>query len=169
MNPRISAIASLLAISLAASQGAAGTAKDPKPVNGRRFAALANAAIATMKKRAAELNESGVAVVSYAPEDAPQRWTSKMAVVGRMENPPTATASDNNPQGISCAKSAEMADTLKESGVVVGPPMTGALCWQHGVIARSSTGYVFVAFSGGKSENDEEVSRSGLAVLKDGL
>jgi hypothetical protein len=47
--------------------------------------------------------------------------------------------------------------------------MTGEFAWQGGVIARVKTGYVIVAFSGGKSEDDVEVSRSGLAVLKGGL
>ena len=59
-----------------------------------------------------------------------------------------------------------MADTLKDSGSGVRPPMTGEYGWQGGVIARAKNGYVIAAFSGGKSEDDVEASKAGLAVLK---
>jgi uncharacterized protein GlcG (DUF336 family) len=47
--------------------------------------------------------------------------------------------------------------------------MTGEFGWQGGVVARGKTGYVIVAFSGGKSEDDVEVSRAGLELLKAAL
>jgi hypothetical protein len=47
--------------------------------------------------------------------------------------------------------------------------MTGEFGWQGGVIARTSTGYAIVAFSGGKSPDDVEIAKAGLAVLKAGL
>jgi hypothetical protein len=59
-----------------------------------------------------------------------------------------------------------MADTLKDSGSQVRPPMTGEFGWQGGVIAHGEAGYLIAAFSGGKSEDDLEVSRAGLAKLK---
>jgi uncharacterized protein GlcG (DUF336 family) len=62
-----------------------------------------------------------------------------------------------------------MADTLKDSGTAGRPPMTGEFGWQGGVTAHSRTGNIIVAFSGGKSEDDVEVSKAGLAVLKAGL
>jgi uncharacterized protein GlcG (DUF336 family) len=44
--------------------------------------------------------------------------------------------------------------------------MTGEFGWQGGVIAKVKTGYLIVAFSGGKSEDDVQVSKAGLEVLK---
>ena len=141
----------------------------PKPIGAKKFDALADAALDAMKKRAAELKISGVAVVAYAQGDTIQGWTSKMAVVGRMKDAPSATDKGNNLLGIAYAKAAEMADTLQNSGTAPRPPMTGEFGWQGGVIARVKTGYVIVAFSGGKSEDDVEVSRAGLAVLQPAL
>jgi hypothetical protein len=151
----------LMAVSLTVSAASA-----PKPVSAKKFDALADSALAAMKKRAAELKVTGVAVVAYAQGDSIQGWTSKMAVVGRMKDAPSATEKGNNLLGIAYAKAAEMADTLENSGTAKRPPMTGEFGWQGGVVARVKTGYVIVAFSGGKSEDDVEVSRSGLEVLK---
>jgi len=108
-------------------------------------------------------------VVSYAQGDTIQGWTSKMAVVGRMKDAPSATEKGNNLLGIAYAKSAEMADTLENSGTAKRLPMTGEFGWQGGVIARVKTGFAIVAFSGGKSEDDVQVSKAGLEVLKGAL
>jgi hypothetical protein len=179
MKTHLLAMAVLLAVSLTAGgeRAVAGTlpadgsqaAKIAKPASAKKFDAVADAALAAMKKRAAELKATGVAVVSYAPGDSIQGWSSKMAVVGKMKDPPSATGKGNNLLGIAYAKSAEMADTLKDSGTSTRPPLTGEFGWQGGVIARAKTGYVIAAFSGGKSEDDAEISRSGLEVLKGAL
>jgi hypothetical protein len=161
MKIHLLAIGMLMAVSLTVSAASA-----PKPVSAKKFDALADSALAAMKKRAAELKVTGVAVVAYAQGDSIQGWTSKMAVVGRMKDAPSATEKGNNLLGIAYAKAAEMADTLENSGTAKRPPMTGEFGWQGGVVARVKTGYVIVAFSGGKSEDDVEVSRSGLEVLK---
>jgi len=139
-----------------------------KPVNAKKFDALATAALEAMKQKAAELNIQGVAVVNYAPGDSVQNWSSKMAVVGRMTDP-KASANGNNLLGIAYAKSAEMADTLQNSGTVKRPPMTGEFGWQGGVVAPVKSGHLIVAFSGGKSEDDVQVSKAGLAVMLKGL
>jgi hypothetical protein len=62
-----------------------------------------------------------------------------------------------------------MADTLQNSGTAKRPPMTGEFGWQGGVMAKTKTGYAIVAFSGGKSEDDVQVSQAGLEVLKGAL
>ena len=62
-----------------------------------------------------------------------------------------------------------MADTLQNSGTASRKPMTGEFGWEGGVIAKVKTGYAIVAFSGGKSEDDVQVSSAGLAVLKGSL
>ena len=169
MKMRLLGPAILLAASLAVGVGYARAASAPKPVNAKKFDALANRALEAMKKRAAELKVTGVAVVSFAPGDSVQGWSSKMAVVGRMKDEPSESKKGNNLLGIAYAKASEMADTLENSGTAKRQPMTGEFGWQGGVVARAKSGYVIVAFSGGKSEDDVEVSKSGLEVMKSGL
>jgi hypothetical protein len=62
-----------------------------------------------------------------------------------------------------------MADTLENSGTAKRPPMTGEFGWQGGVVAEVKGSYVIVSFSGGKSEDDVQVSKAGLEVMKKGL
>jgi hypothetical protein len=162
MNHRMSAIATLLAIAVSLAPSNL-SAASPKKLD-----ALESQALEVMKKKAAELNISGVAVVSYAEGDTIQGWTSKMAVVGRLTDP-KASEHGNNLLGIAYAKSAEMAETLQDSGTAKRPPMTGEFGWQGGVILKGKSGYIVVAFSGGKSEDDVQVSKAGLEILKKGL
>lgn len=159
----------LLAAVMAVGGRDALAANPPKPLNAKKFDSLATAALEAMKQKAAELKIGGVAVVNYAPGDAVQAWSSKMAVVGRMKDVPTDTSKGNNLLGIAYAKSAEMADTLLNSGTAKRPPMTGEFGWQGGVVERVKSGYAIVSFSGGKSEDDVQVSKAGLEVLKKGL
>jgi hypothetical protein len=156
----------LLCAGLAVSAGAAGA---PKPVDAKKFDALATAALEAMRQKADELKIGGVAVVNYAPGETVTAWSSKMAVVGRMKDAPTDSSKGNNLLGIAYAKSAEMADTLENSGTAKRPPMTGEFGWQGGVVEKGKAGYLIVSFSGGKSEDDVQVSKAGLAVLKKGL
>jgi len=162
MTYRLSALASLIAISVSLAPTNLHAAS-PKKLD-----ALESQALEVMKKKATELNISGVAVVSYAEGDTIQGWTSKMAVVGRITDP-KASEHGNNLLGIAYAKSAEMAVTLQDSGTAKRPPMTGEFGWQGGVILKGKSGYIVVAFSGGKSEDDVQVSKAGLEVLKKGL
>jgi hypothetical protein len=161
-------ISATLMAAILGSSPMATAAGAAKPVNAKKFDALATAALEAMKQKAAELNIQGVAVVNYAPGDSVQNWSSKMAVVGRMTDP-KASANGNNLLGIAYAKSAEMADTLQNSGTVKRPPMTGEFGWQGGVVAPVKSGHLIVAFSGGKSEDDVQVSKAGLAVMLKGL
>ena len=155
----------LLAGAIALTAGGAGR---PKPISVKKLDALEAQAIEAMKQRAAELNIQGVAVVNYAPGGKVDSWTSKMAVVGRMIDP-KASANGNNLLGIAYAKSSEMADTLIDSGTAKRPPMTGEFGWQGGVIGEVKGGHIIVSFSGGKSEDDVQVSKAGLAVMEKGM
>jgi uncharacterized protein GlcG (DUF336 family) len=148
---------------LATAAGAA------KPVNAKKFDRLASAALEAMKQKAAELKIQGVAVVNYAPGESVENWSSKMAVAGRMTDPAASNGKGNNLLGIAYAKSSEMARTLMDSGTLKGTPMTAEFFWQGGVIFKAKSGYVIVAFSGGKSEDDVQVSKAGLEVMKAGL
>lgn len=143
-------------------------AKAPKPVSGKRFDAAAQAALAAMKARAADLHIQGVAVVAFAPGESINGWQSQMAVVGHMTDN-TNGEKGNNLLAIAYAKASEMANTLKDSGTAGKPPMTGEFGWQGGVMAQTPNGYMIVAFSGGKSEDDVATSRAGLAVLQQRL
>jgi len=62
-----------------------------------------------------------------------------------------------------------MARTAKDSGTSGLTPMAGEFSWQGGVVAKTGKGLIIVAFSGGKSEDDVEVSKAGLAILKSAL
>ena len=141
----------------------------PELASAKNFEATADAALLAMKKRATELKIGGVAVVAYFEGDTIQSWSSKMVVVGRMKDAPSTGNNGSNLLGIAYAKAAEMADTLQNSGSGTRPPMIGEFGWEGGVIARAKTGYVIAAFSGGKSEDDVEVSKAGLEVLKGAL
>jgi hypothetical protein len=144
-------------------------AKDKQSKSQEHFDALADSALAAMKARAEELKIGGAAVVAYYEGDTIQSWSSKMLVVGRYKDEPTANDKGSNLLAIAYAKAAEMADLHKDSGSQVRPPMTGEFGWKGGVIAKGKSGYVIAAFSGGKSEDDAEVSRAGLAKLMTGL
>lgn len=166
MNPRMLRFA-LAGVLLLLAAGTV-SAKSPKSVPAKKFDAAAKAALAAMKARAAELNIAGVAVVAFAQGDAVEGWTSEMAVVGHMTDH-TNGEKGNNLLGIAYAKASEMARTAKDSGTSGLTPMIGEFGWQGGVVAKTDKGLIIVAFSGGKSEDDVEVSKAGLAILKSAL
>jgi hypothetical protein len=133
------------------------------------FYELADAALLAMQKRAEELKIYGVAVVAYAEGDTVKSWSSKMLVVGKMTNPPSGANTGDNLLGIAYTKASEMADTLKNSGSKVRPPMKGEYGWEGGVTAKGKAGNIIVAFSGGASAEDVLVSKAGLAILQSRL
>ncbi len=90
-----------------------------------------------------------------------------MVVVGRFKDEPTQDNKGANLLAIAYSKASEMADTLKNSCSGVRPPMSGEFGWPGGAIVRGKTGYWIAAFSGGKSEDDVEVSKAGLAVIQE--
>lgn len=140
-----------------------------RPAAAKSFDELSDAALVVMRKRAGELKVGGVAVVAYFEGDSIQSWSSKMAVVGRVKDEPSSTQKGSNLLAIAYAKASEMADTLKDSGSHVRPPMTGEFGWEGGVIVRVKAGYVVAAFSGGQSADDVRVSRAGAEELRAGV
>lgn len=129
------------------------------------FDRAASIALQTMKAKAEEQKIGGAAVLACFEGDSIQSWSSKMLVVGRMKDEPTATGKGSNLLGIAYAKAAEMADTLKDSGSGVRPPMLGEYGWKGGVIVPIKGGHIIAAFSGGKSEQDAATSRVGAAKI----
>ena len=134
-----------------------------------RFNDLADSALLTMRKKAEAASVEGVAVLAYFSGDKAEAWTSKMVVVGHIRKEPSATDKGSNLLAIAYAKASEMADTLKNSGSQVRPPMTGEFGWEGGVIVHLKTGYLIAAFSGGQSSDDVAISRAGAARVLEQL
>ena len=171
-RPRLLALLLSAALCSATAQKPADPHPAPSPhipATPTAFDAAASSALAAMGQRAAELNIQGVAVVAFFEDEKIQGWTSKMLVVGHIKDEPAAPAKGSNLLGIAYAKAAEMADTLKDSGSQVRPPLTGEFGWSGGVIVHGRSGYLIAAFSGGKSEDDVQVSRAGVEQLKSKL
>jgi hypothetical protein len=160
----------LLTVAVASGSAVAQTGSNvpQKVLESKSFDATADAALAAMKAQAQTMGVGGVAVVAYFEGETIQSWSSKMIVVGRYKDDPTAADKGSNLLGIVYAKVAEMVDTHQDSGGGVRPPMTGEFGWKGGVIARGKAGYWIAAFSGGKSEDDVKISREGLAKLTAG-
>jgi hypothetical protein len=129
------------------------------------FDDLADKALMAMKLRAEELHIKGVGLVAYVPGDDVTGWSSKMIVVGHLKTSSSTNDPGSNLLAIAYSKAAEMADTLKPSGSGVRAPMKGEFGWQGGWIVLGRTGHLIAAFSGGKSEDDVKVSKTGLEVF----
>jgi hypothetical protein len=130
------------------------------------FNDLADKALLAMKQRAEELKIKGAAVVAYVPGNDVNSWSSKMLVVGHFKTQSSTNDPGSNLLAIAYSKAAEMADTLKPSGSTPGrTPMKGEFGWQGGWIVQGKTGHIIAAFSGGKSEDDVKVSKTGLEVF----
>ncbi len=151
---------SVLALGLARPLAGAEAAGPTNP-----FEARSAPALQAMRARAGQLKISGVAVLSFSDGPSLLGWTSKMVVVGRDQDAPSAKDAGANLLAIAYAKSAEMALTLKDSGHAGRPLMTGETGWQGGVIREWNGGYLIAAFSGGKSEDDVQVALAGVAAI----
>jgi predicted small lipoprotein YifL len=143
--------------------------KAPKPMSPKKIDAVEQIALTAMKAKAAELKVQGVAAASFAPGEAVEGWTSKMAVVGRMTDPSATDGRGNNMLGIAYDKSAEMARTHVNSGIAPCKAMVAEFCWQGGAIEKVKGGWLIVAFSGATGEQDFAVSQAGLAAMKAGI
>jgi hypothetical protein len=133
------------------------------------FNDLADQALLAMKQRAEALKIKGVAVVAFVPGDEVTSWCSKMLVVGQLKTDSSTNNPGSNLLAIAYTKASEMADTLKPSGSGVRPRLIGELGWQGGWIAQGKTGHIIAAFSGGRSEDDVMVSKTGVGVLAGAL
>ena len=160
-------VASLLTLALLPLQASSRHRAAPcKTSTDASFSDAANDALDAMRALAEQQKSGGVALVAFMPGESLDSWSSKIVVVGRYKDLPTATDKGANLLGIAYAKASEMADTLKDSGSQSRPPMTGEFGWRGGVIAHTRTGYLIAAFSGGKTQDDLAVSRAGLARLE---
>lgn len=147
------------------SEDAMSIAAENTSIAGAAFDGLADGALAAMRERADSLKVSGVAVVAYFQGEKIAAWISKMIVVGRVSDEPNGTQKGSNLLAIAYAKAAEMADTLRDSGSQVRPPMTGEFGWQGGLIMHVKNGYLITAFSGGQSADDVSISRTGMSHI----
>ena len=131
----------------------------------KNFEKAADQALQAIKQRAETLNIRGVAMVAASEGDRVQSWSSKMLVVGAMRKGPSRDEPEMNLLAIVYSKAAEMADTLKASGSGARTPLMGEYGWGGGVIAKTKTGYVFAAFSGGSSVDDVKAAQAVLDIL----
>lgn len=114
--------------------------EDGRPLHVAKFDRTADRALLAMERRAHELGIQGVAVVAYFDGDSVRSWVSKMIVVGSgIEDQPAQNQKASNLLAVAYSKAAEMADTLKNSGSHVRPPLTGEFGWNGGAIARGET------------------------------
>lgn len=164
MKPIFAILASLLGVTLAFVPSTSGGSEAPE--SGRKiFENTADQALAAMSKRAEQLKIQGAAVVAYVEGEKTTAWSSRMVIVGSMKQAPSANNRGVNLIAIAYSKAAEMADTFKDSGSGLRPPMTGEFGWQGGLITKVKTGYLIAAFSGGPSADDLKVARVGLDFL----
>jgi hypothetical protein len=158
-----------ITMAVAALAGTAARAEDTPPADPAAFGHAATAALAAMKTQAETLGVKGVAIVAYAPGAAVTSWSSQMLVVGNLTKGPSGADKGINYLAIAYSKAGEMAATLKDSGGKERPPFVGEVGWQGGATSAGKTGLLFAAFSGGKGEQDYQISKAGLAVLGQSL
>ncbi len=123
------------------------------------FIKQADKSLALIEQAAQKISIKGVAIIAFIPGDKTTSWISKMKVVGHL------TDGKNNLLGIASAKASEMADTHLDSGIGVREIYSGELGYKGGLIKKVNGGYILAVFSGGKSEQDLEVSKIGLDWL----
>jgi hypothetical protein len=149
----------LILSSLSFTTNAQTTSKEEKKAE-KAFIKHVDDALLIMEKAAKDMNVKGVAIVSFIPGKKAQSWASKMLVVGNMTNDKA------NFLGIASAKSAEMAETLINSGSKIRPPKNGELGYKGGVIKKTDSGYLLAAFSGATGEQDAAISAKALDWLE---
>jgi hypothetical protein len=168
--PGYAVLAFATAVSAQDKTGEPVQAKSDAAVQSTRvFNDLADKALLAMKQRAEELKIKGVAVVAYVPGEEAKSWCSKMLVVGHLKTGPSTNDPGSNLLAIAYSKASEMADTFKPSGSGARPPLKGELGWQGGWIEQGKTGHIIAAFSGGRSEDDVLVSKTGVEVFAGAL
>ena len=136
-----------------------------RPVESGDFSTRAGTALRAMREKAEQLHVGGAAVIAFFEGAELRGWTSSMLAVDRYKDAPSADKAGANLLAIAYAKAAEMADTLKDSGHAGRPVMTGEFGWEGGVVRAWNGGYLIAAFSGGKSEDDREISKAGVLAV----
>ena len=135
----------------------------------RAFDDLADKALLAMKQRAEESKSRVWHWWLLSRGDETASWTSKMLVVGHLKTDSSTNNVGQNLLAIAYSKASEMADTLKPSGSGVRKPLKGEFGYQGGWIAECKTGHIIAAFSGGRSEQDVQVSKTGVEVFAGAL
>lgn len=157
--PRRASVMAMVA-AVAAFLVAADTARAQEPGPSERFHAAAAKALDAMAEEAAKRNMKGVAVVAFVPGEKAGEWSSRMRVVDSL------VLGNANVLAIAYCKLSEMADTLRDSGSQVRPPLHGELGYKGGAIRKTADGWLLAAFSGGKDTDDLDVANVGLDLLE---
>ena len=138
----------------------AGTASAQEPAPAERFHSAAARALDAMVEEAGKRGMKGVAVVAFVPGEKTGEWSSRMRVVDGL------VQGNANVLAIAYCKLSEMADTLRDSGSQVRPPLHGELGYRGGAIRKTAEGWLLAAFSGGKDTDDLDVANVGLDLLQ---
>lgn len=132
-----------------------------------QFYDVAENVLNAMKEKATAMGVKGVAVVSYLDDKDSKNWITRMLVVNKTIDPPNPQK--NNPGfnliAVAYSKAGEMMATLQDSGSGSRPLLRGELGYRGGAIKKHKNGYVVAAFSGGKSEQDYEISTHAVNLL----
>ncbi|WP_158799010.1 hypothetical protein [Pedobacter sp. L105] len=132
----------------------------PREKGEKIFLKHADDALSVIAKTAGELKIQGVAMVIFIPGDSVRSWISKMEVVGHLRR------GNYNMLAYAGSKVAEMADTYKDSGSGIRPPIKGEYGYPGGVIMKVSSGYLMTVFAGGESSDDDKAAATaGLNFL----
>lgn len=123
------------------------------------FLKHADECLALMEKAVKNESLTGVAVISFIPDDVTESWISKMKVVGKLAD------ANANLCAVAYSKASEMAVTLKDSGDSTRKTIAGELGYQGGAIVKVKYGYLLAAFSGASGQQDYDVSKLGLEWL----
>ena len=138
-------------------------AKTNREINTKKgeqlFLKNADECLIQMEKAVKKESISGVAVISFIPDDVTESWISKMKVVGKLAD------ANSNLCAIAYSKASEMAVTLRDSGDSTRKNINGELGYQGGAIIKVKYGYLLAAFSGASGQQDYDVSKLGLEWL----
>ena len=130
------------------------------------FCEISKKILDTMEEKAKAMGVVGVAVICSLEDVNSVNWITNMRVVGKYRTEPNQDNKGYNFIGVAYAKACEMMDTHQNSGSKTRPILIGELGYKGGKIIEHEGGYVVAAFSGASSEEDFEISSTGLDVLK---
>ena len=130
-------------------------------------------AVATMSRKANELDVGGVAVALVTDVSLPVLLEPAFIVVGKFQRGPRdddPNDTGTNYAAVAWSKLAEMLATRVDSGTDKDRrPKKGECGWPGGVVAREGEFLLLTAFSGGTGEEDVKIAKAGLESLRNSI
>lgn len=113
----------------------------------------------------AEMKLEIVGVIAVVTEEDSLDWVTDTRIYGSFYNY-DKDGMGWNTLAIAWSKAAEMVQTHQDSGSNCRPKMMGELAYQGGATEKYGNGHIVIAFSGGTSEEDFEISKYAIEVFK---